>query len=807
MKSGNSIRRQSGFTLIDAMIAVVVLATGILALTFLQVTMLRTAADARERSVGMSLAQNVLEERRSWAGQLQTNYQSLDSQGAFVGAECDYSSGSSMTVPGSTGLPSEYRYCVEVNRFVATGGTFSEVPVSGTGAPAYAGMNPEFKQVIVHVGWQRQDGSWSDMHLGDALSGIPLINSTELTNRALGGMAVQPSAIVRYELTDLTSNTNFIPIAVGDGSGNQVAATNPTPKVIGGGVAETSFQVFTYSAANGLANVQKQIDTRVIGCQCTSKNAETLASVETTTTDETFLTRPLRASFWNGSRYTDPKFADYRSSDLIGQPQAAAVSGQSPFCDVCCRDHHDPRSVSYQGTLPGEEDDIPKFDPYRPAHTHYQDPSGDAEANRVTASGQNYSEVCRVVRVDGIYRVTQDPLLDHFAYIPTDNNTVSFSTSGAALGYQNFVQSYIKDRILPLIGYRWDNNRVQVKELEDANGLNSQAANPIDIFQDDRRYLQNRSILLDVLGYHAKTKIQECIDLTGTDAPSDLACALRHTSFASVNLTELSRWSVMRHAGVENDPIRVQGKNFSVTSPTGAPVAGQVRDASGAVQDTIADALASINRSIATLADRLPVFFQDATSTLWPADDKQPFRYVGGTRPSLKITINVQNLSYFNAKSGDSDAPYIGWQNNVLGTKDDCIRKAGTTEFVCDLFNVENAAAVTILMFNYNRNLTPANNKAQCLDANGKNQRYNLPRCDLFRPITFVGATFTPHAFRTSGKPRDDQTSAFLGTVVDGARYDVGFEASLNNPLESPYYCDVITKLPVFDFTEGECRR
>jgi type IV pilus modification protein PilV len=800
-------RRQSGFTLIDAMIAVVVLATGILALTFLQVTMLRTAADARERSVGMSLAQNVLEERRSWGAQLQANYQSLDRQGIFNGEECDYSNGSALVVPGSAGLPSEYRYCVDVKRFVATGGSFAEAPVSGTGAPAYGGVNPEFKQIVVHIGWQRQNGSWSDMRLGDALSGIPLINSTDLNNRPLGGTAVQPPPVVRYNLADLTDNTNFIPIAVGDGSGNQVAATNPTPKVIGGGVAETSFQVYTYSAANGLANVQKQIDTRVIGCQCTSKNADVLASPETTTTNETFLTRPLRASFWDGARYTEPKAADYRSSDLIGQPRATAVSGQSPFCDVCCRDHHDPSSVSYQGSLPGEADDIPKFDPYRSSHVHYQDPSGDADSNRVTGSGQNYNEVCRVVRVDGIYRVTQDPLLDHFALIPTNNDAISFSTSGAAVGYQNFVQSYIEDRILPLIGYRWDVNRVDVRALEDANGLNSQAANAIDINQNDRRYLQNRSILLDVLGHHAKTKIQECIDQTGTDAPSDLACALRHTSFASVNLTELSRWSVVRRVENEPDPIRVQGKNFSVTTPTGAPVAGQVRDASGAIQNTFADALAAINRSIATLADRVPAFFQDAANTLWPAEDRQPFRYVGGTRPSVKITINVQGLSYFGANSGDSDAPYIGWRNDVLGTRDDCVRRPKTTEFVCDLFTADNAAAVTILMFNYNRNLTPANNKAQCLDANGKNQRYNLPRCDLFRPATFAGATFTPHDFRTRGKPRDDETSAFLGAVVDGARYNVGFEASPSNPLESYYECSTVTYLPVFDFTEGECRR
>ena len=66
-----SARRAAGFTLLDSLIAVVVLATGILALTLLQTSMLRNAADARERSIAMALAQNLLEESRSRANQTQ----------------------------------------------------------------------------------------------------------------------------------------------------------------------------------------------------------------------------------------------------------------------------------------------------------------------------------------------------------------------------------------------------------------------------------------------------------------------------------------------------------------------------------------------------------------------------------------------------------------------------------------------------------------------------------------------------------------------------------------------------------------
>ena len=143
--------------------------------------------------------------------------------------------------------------------------------VGGSDGSAYSGIVPEYKQITIDVGWRKHDGQWNSLKLGDALSGIPLINSNDLHNRPITGGSGQTPAKVIYDEASLTQNTNVIPIAIGDGSGNNVAATNPTPKVIGGGVAETSFQVYTYSAAAGYANVQREVDTKVIGCSCTSR--------------------------------------------------------------------------------------------------------------------------------------------------------------------------------------------------------------------------------------------------------------------------------------------------------------------------------------------------------------------------------------------------------------------------------------------------------------------------------------------------------------------------------------------------------
>ena len=809
-------QRVAGFTLLDAMIAVVILTTGILALTLLQLTMLRSAADARERSVAMTLAQNVLEQQKAAGLQTIAGYGSLVAQGAFSGGNCDYANAARLDDPAATGdsrLMTEFRYCTSVKRYQASGNSFVEVPVSGSTAPVYGGFVPEYKQLTVDIGWRKSDNSWGSLRLGDAISGIPLSNSNELANRSLSAVAAQVPAQVNYDLGNLTQNTNFIPIAVGDGSGNNVAATNPTPKLIGGGVAETSFQVYTYAANNNVANVQKEIDTKVIGCRCSSRLAPSLQPADQTTSSEGFLTRPLRPTYWDGTRYTEPAQANYVTTDLIGQPLAAAAGQQSPYCDICCRDHHDPSSVNYAGASSDESDDLPRFDPYRTNHVHYQDPSGDLDANRVTAAGQTYQEVCRVIRVNGVYRVSQDPLIDHFAFIPTDNSAVNYSTTSAADNYKNFVTSYIHDRFVPLAGYTWSNNRVVVDSLEQTNHLNDQAASALLIGSNDRRYLQNRGLLLDLLSYEAKSAMQNCIDQSGTNAPSDTACALRHASFASVNLTELSKWDVVPGTGVPTVPVTVTYKNFSVTTPTGAPVAGQVRDASGAIPNSLAEVWGQISRSLTTLADLTrEVFYKAPNDSFWSASDHQPFQYTGAQRPSVKITINVTGLTYFTASSGSSAAPYVGWYNPTANTQGDCIRTASSTRFVCDLVDATNATDVHIRLFNYYQQLTPKNNDITCGSGNTK-KTADRPRCNLFRPATFTGSTtvvFTSPTWRTSsstGKPKDDETAATLGAVVDGGSYTVNFEENSANPLQATYQCDSITNQPVLSFNDGECRR
>ena len=83
MRKKSHHRGQSGFTLIEVMIAVVVLATGLLAMAALQAKLASNSADAKARSRVSALLMSVIDDQRA------SGYDSLAS---FVSTACTTSS-------------------------------------------------------------------------------------------------------------------------------------------------------------------------------------------------------------------------------------------------------------------------------------------------------------------------------------------------------------------------------------------------------------------------------------------------------------------------------------------------------------------------------------------------------------------------------------------------------------------------------------------------------------------------------------------------------------------------------------------
>lgn len=815
----NSREGSAGFTLIDAMIAVVILATGILALTLLQTRMLQATAEARDRSEATNVAQNLAESLRDSAARSSTGYGALTSQGLSSGV-CDLTSANALkldrTFDGAA-TTDYYRYCVEVTRFWACpSGVFTSDPAV-CAAPSAVGFTSEYKHVELTIGWRNVDkggtaaGDWHSLVLGDAISGIPLVNSNELQNRPLNENTALKSAEVRYPGSFFADEHNFIPIAVGNnGSGAKIAATNPTPEVIGGGVAETSYQIYTYLAQANAIQVQRQVDTKVVSCSCSLQAAPT--------TPSTFVDFSLRPSYWDGRRYTAPVNVKNQGSYVRGV--ATNLGSESEYCDVCCRDHHDPAAFDYDGADSSDPlDDFPKVDPYT-NHKHYQ--AGTTEA---TSVGDAYNEVCRVARVDGIYRVTPDPAMEHFAYLPTDGDATEPTTDAMAdspsFRYNTFVRNFVKTRLnllASLSGYTasgfLDATKTASLENDGAVLLNEQATSPQSpimisgndlnqpSYEEPARFLQDRAIVMDALEYPARKVIQDQINNPqNTSCLTDpLPCVLPYIPFASINLTPLTLWDT---AWVKADATRTIGDAAftispqDVIAPDGQSVdlyAGQVgiSDHGSPSAPQTDSLLGAVSRTITALVERF-VLFPTPTPTdvnKWRLGDAQDFQITNAPQQGVVFQVVPSNLTYLGDGGFDNaNAPDVRWWAETSPDKRGTCRfdsatklyNCGVPKSLLDAANKTPSLVVSIR--NYHQKGTVKNNEnVSCADPTNPNKSIKTPypvKCSIWeasaavvpagaiatitQPTTATGAN-NPAAADNSN-PADDEITFIAGVL------------------------------------------
>lgn len=792
-------RGNAGFTLIDAMIAIVVLATGILALTLLQTTMVRATAEARDRSEAITVGQNLIEEARASSTQTMAGYSALVDQGTWNGSgNCDFDA-TTFTRANLTGEDSagaalsdeSYRYCLDVTRYQQSGSVFQDISAVSP-QPAYVGTTPEFKQIELQIGWKKPDGSWGSMTLGDAVSGIPLENSKELENRPLGGNSLSGPPVVQYPGNYLASEDNFIPIAVGDSDGTQIAATNPTPEVTGGGVSETSFQVFTYLSQTNAIQVQRQIDTKVVACSCSLEQASADPS--------SFEDFSLRPSYWDGRRYTAPENVDNAQEGVNQETYKRGAwtesASESAYCDVCCRDHHDPAGFDYNGEDSSDpSDDNPKYDVFAidptsgvriASHRHY----ANAQLPAITTNGQQYDEVCRLVRVDGVYRVTPDPAVEHFAFLPTDNGTRDRTTSSISSNYNSFVRDYVEDRLLPLSGYDATDSMpvaatppVNVASLENTYGLNAQAASAITVSTEEAspiRYLQDRAVVLDALEYDAQQMIEQQLESDPSCATDPLPCILAVVPFSSINLTALTNWSTdpegiftIRAQDVKDDQGDVEayaGQVGLVASPTGT--------------GTGASVVGKLSRTLAGLVDRFELFpLADATAqAAWRHGDTQAFERTNAAPTGARFRVVPSGLTYFNQKTfGSEDAPDVRWFSG--SSQGVCIFSQEDKDFTCHVFDPTLMANMSIRITNYHGVLevdTNGNDADGIKCPTGANKPDAPPaKCSIFASslasVTPAALGFALTPTTPTANPSDDTITINLGAVTNGMSYTVAF--------------------------------
>ncbi|MEO6593438.1 MAG: prepilin-type N-terminal cleavage/methylation domain-containing protein [Planctomycetota bacterium] len=435
-------RRSSGFSLIEAMVAIIILSVGLLALATLQARLMRSSADGKLQSAALAMAKAEIERQRTFRDAASWRNDIVDAPAATV----------NLSIGGQNFA---FTRSMVVDRFQwnPAAATPAFVPVAD--AVALNGQ-PDFKRVVVAVTWANESGETRQVTLSDVLGSIMPADSASLVSSPNGS---RTKPLVRIFAP---SAEGIIPIAIGDGMAS--ASSNPKPVQFNaaGGATLTRFNVQNYLSDGGNPLLQRRLEFAYASCKCT------LNTATSTATDPAY-----EPTVWTGERYTAPRPIVGRAvSQAIDQiNDSGDVNRFDDLCTSCCRDHQDDgQSVTERPTVDTDPALLPRYevDPFR-AHIEYAPEFGRGPHKHyinasptlfltpplvVATAGNQYFEACRLVRVDGINRVAVDSRLENLVSLnlsPTQrtnpNNALAMLPTSLASRYATFAKRYVENAL------------------------------------------------------------------------------------------------------------------------------------------------------------------------------------------------------------------------------------------------------------------------------------------------------------------------------------------------------------------------
>ena len=506
-------RGSNGFSLIEVLIAVVVLATGLLALGALHASLTANAADARIRSEAVAIAEIVTERLRAEGYKTVRQIANEGGGAAWLAGESDMA---------------------ELQQ-----GSVATYAISIAGAVIPLANNAELTRVDVGVAWQDSAGQARNLEMTSMVSAASLtFDPTVITPPTFSAPVAKP--VVRQATP---AAPDVIPIALG--TGDSTAASNPTPVLLGANqnvLVGTQFNVLTYTPTGNTAVIQKRIETTVIKCAC---------QYGAVSTNEVY-SKAQWPVVWDGDYYER-----YEPDTSIDAPGTARPSGprndvtQSPLCTECCRDRHDDPATT----------GVAKFDPEDTGAYQKYNWSGDALVAAVNKTDAQYVDSCRMIRLDGFWRTASDMYARQFGLLETETidgkqakSGLPTSNVGAVEAYADFVKDYLEQ-----YDGTTGTSPGNAEELFTARGLNDPDTVLItDPTTADFRYLHARGLYVD----HLEPKVRQLI--ANCPAGPDIAdCILPHLPFTTINLTEIARW-----AASDTSVLTVNSGNLLASVPS-----------------------------------------------------------------------------------------------------------------------------------------------------------------------------------------------------------------------------------------------
>ncbi|GAA4500014.1 prepilin-type N-terminal cleavage/methylation domain-containing protein [Pseudaeromonas paramecii] len=379
----NRANRQTGFGLIEVMVAFVVIAVSAAALIKLQSLYLKTEGEAGSRESAILLAQSKLEDLRVF-DTLSTTTGQLAYQDIGDNTGGQLSAGSH-----TLGLTTFTLSWDVTDRFLTT-------PASAL---------PEFKDVIVSVAWTDREGQSRSL----ALAGV--ISPQQTTDKELmtgsGGSGESPQVTYTPGVAP-----DVVAITIDVAQGVKQETTKPLPKVSNsGGSIQVQFETVTYDQQS---SKQVLADSLTLSCECSIDG----------TAKRQLPAKPVAVSngllYWQEGDYKDKTTGTSNSNQ------------QSDLCDICCEDHFD------GGTSSGT-DFADYFNPINRSPAKYKY----AGSSLTAVTSGPYLDACRLLRINGYYKPMPDWNLLQLVVVSSE----FLSDSNNQQSYQNYVKYVVKSYV------------------------------------------------------------------------------------------------------------------------------------------------------------------------------------------------------------------------------------------------------------------------------------------------------------------------------------------------------------------------